>query len=596
MHGRGLPEAGRLPEDLAVSVGQFSDRGRKATNQDFHGVLVPGPPLLGTKGIAAAIADGISSSPVAHVASESAVKGFLEDYYATSEAWSVKTSAQRVIAATNSWLHAQTRQAGGDPDRGHVCTFSALVLKSATAHLFHVGDARIWRLAGDSLEQLTEDHRVVASPRRSYLGRALGARHEVDLDYQALPVAAGEVFVLTTDGVHEHLSPRRIAAAIRGEGEGTAADLDRAARRIAEEAHANGSPDNLTVQILRVDRVPAGDAAEAAARAAALPPPPPSPLLRPGTLFDGYRILRPIHASSRSHIYLAEDAADGGLAALKLPSVDLRGDAAYLRRLAMEEWIARRVDSPHVLRAHGDGARRRAFLYAATEYVEGQTLAQWMTDNPRPELERVRDIVEQVARGLRALHRREILHQDLRPENILIDRAGTARIMDFGSARVAGLAEASAEEAEILGTAQHAAPEYFLGEGGSERSDLFSLGVIAYRMVTGGRLPYGTAVAQARTPAQQRALRYRPARDDGARHDIPAWVDGALEKALRVDPAERYAELSEFVHDLRHPNPEFAARRPRPLLERDPVMAWKLVSLALALTVAALLVRIAGPG
>src|SRR6201747_508379 len=151
-----------MPRELKISVGQHSDKGRKPANQDFHGVLVPEQPLLGLKGIAIVLADGISSSNVSHIASESAVKSFLTDYYCTSESWSVKHSAQRVLEATNSWLHSQTRrsQYAYEKDRGYVCTLSAIVLKSTTAHLFHVGDSRIYRLSGNSLEQLTNDHRV----------------------------------------------------------------------------------------------------------------------------------------------------------------------------------------------------------------------------------------------------------------------------------------------------------------------------------------------------------------------------------------------------------------------------------------------------
>src|SRR3954451_18333569 len=113
-----------MSRELKISIGQHSDKGRKAANQDFHGVLIPKEPLLGMKGIAVVLADGISSSEVSQIASESAVKSFLTDYYCTSEAWSVKTSAQRVIAATNSWLHAQTRRSryAYDQDRGYVCT------------------------------------------------------------------------------------------------------------------------------------------------------------------------------------------------------------------------------------------------------------------------------------------------------------------------------------------------------------------------------------------------------------------------------------------------------------------------------------------
>src|SRR5690606_26248442 len=132
---------------LEVSAGQCSDRGRKPSNQDFYGLRVPGEPLLSTKGVAIAIADGISSSDVSHVASETAVASFLEDYFCTPETWSVKKSAHRVLSATNSWLQAQTRHGPhyGDNDRGYLCTFSALILKSVTAHILHVGDTRIYR-------------------------------------------------------------------------------------------------------------------------------------------------------------------------------------------------------------------------------------------------------------------------------------------------------------------------------------------------------------------------------------------------------------------------------------------------------------------
>src|SRR5580698_3837644 len=174
-----------MPRELQVSIGQCSDRGRKEINQDFHGALIPDEPLLGSKGIAIVLADGISSSNVSQIASESAVKSFLTDYYCTSESWSVKTSAQRVLAATNSWLHAQTRrsQYAYDNDKGYVCTLSALVIKSTTAHIFHIGDSRIYRLAGNTLEQLTSDHRVVVSSEQSYLSRALGINPQIEIDY-----------------------------------------------------------------------------------------------------------------------------------------------------------------------------------------------------------------------------------------------------------------------------------------------------------------------------------------------------------------------------------------------------------------------------
>src|SRR5437868_10930775 len=183
-----------MPRERKMSVGQYSDKGRKETNQDFHGVLIPNEPLLSAKGISVVLADGISSSSVSHVAAESTVKGFLTDYYCTSDAWSVKTSAQRVIDATNSWLHSQTRRSHDyDADRGYVCTLNVMVLKARTAHIFHIGDSRVYRLAGGALEQLTEDHRVVLSSEQIYLGRALGMSPQVEIDYRSVALEEGDL-------------------------------------------------------------------------------------------------------------------------------------------------------------------------------------------------------------------------------------------------------------------------------------------------------------------------------------------------------------------------------------------------------------------
>ncbi|QGW19556.1 protein kinase [Stutzerimonas degradans] len=573
-----------MPSQLAISLGQHSDRGRKPANQDFHGACVPSDAQLASKGIAIALADGISSSEVSHIASETAVASFLSDYFCTSDAWSVKQSAQRVLVAINSWLHAQTRHSPHryDRDRGYVCTFSALVLKSASAHLFHVGDARIYRLRDGGLEQLTEDHRVRVSADTSYLGRALGIDRHLEIDYRTLPLAVGDLFLLATDGVYEHIGARDAAQLVAEHGD----DLDLAARRIVERALANGSDDNLTAQLVRIDSLPeqAVDDVQRQLGELALPP-----LLEPRMQFDGYRIVRELHISSRSHVHLAVDEASGAKVVLKTPSMDLRDDAAYLERFLLEEWIARRLDNPHVVKACPP-PRQRRYLYTVSEFIDGQTLAQWMLDHPQPDLETVRGIVEQIARGLRAFHRLEMLHQDLRPQNLMIDATGTLKIIDFGSTRVAGLAERNAPGTQdnLLGTAAYTAPEYFLGEAGTPRSDQYSLAVIAYQLLS-GRLPYGADVARARTTAAQKRLRYQPLRH--AQRDIPAWIDEVLGKALHPDPARRYAELSEFVFELRQPNPAFLNRARPPLLERNPLLFWKGLSLLLSITVALLLLR-----
>ncbi|MEQ5834934.1 bifunctional protein-serine/threonine kinase/phosphatase [Marinobacter sp. NFXS9] len=569
---------------LTVVLGQASDRGQKPSNQDFHGCRTPTGPLLALKGIALAMADGISSSDVSHIASETAVRAFLDDYYCTSDAWSVRHAVERVLTATNGWLHSQTQRSDArfDKNRGYVCTLSALVLKADRAHLIHAGDTRIYRLNDAGLEQLTHDHRLWVSPKENYLSRALGIEETVELDYRSVAIRPGDVFILATDGVYEHADTAFILQCCREH----AGDLDKAAQRIIEHALDNGSSDNLTLQIVRVESVPRDTTPDFHATIADLPLP---PVLDDQATFDGYTLLRELHATSRSHVYLAEDQESGDKVVLKLPSIEWQQDESYLERLLMEEWIARRVHSAHVMKA-GPQIRPRQYLYTVTEYIEGQTLKQWLNDHPQPDLETVRDLVEQISKGLYALHRMEILHQDLKPDNVMIDTHGTVRLIDLGAARVAGIEEARTDDDPLAlpGTALYMAPEYFMGEVGTARSDLYSLAVLTYHLLS-GRFPYGPQVAKAKTAAAQRNLKYQSVLDD--ERAIPAWVDETLKKALHPNPDKRYQELSEFTYDLRHPNKAYLNKTRPPLLERNPVAVWQGISGILAAAVVYLLVR-----
>lgn len=573
---------------LCVSVGQHSEAGRKPVNQDFHGVTQPAGHQRITKGIALALADGISTSAVSQVASAAAVRTFLEDYYCTSETWTVRRAAQRVLAAVNSWLHAQTRRSDArfDSDRGYVCTFSALIFKAREAHLLHVGDARVYRLHPQTLEQLTDDHRVSVSASEAYLGRALGAGPSVEIDYRAWGVEAGEIYLLATDGAHQYLEAGDVHRALAASGD----DLHRAAQALVDLALARGSQDNATVQIARVDALPEPDAQSALAQIERLALPPP---LSPRVKFEGYTIVRELHASARSHVHLAIDDDSGQFVALKTPAVDRCDDVAHLDGFLLEEWVARRIDNQHVLRPHPVD-RPRKHLYVAMEYVDGQTLAQWMIDHPSPDLDAVRVIIEQLAIGLRAFHRREMLHQDLRPENVMIDRSGTVKIMDFGTVHVAGLAEGRRDLRSVtpVGTLQYAAPEYFIGDGGTAASDLFSLAILAYQMLT-GKLPYGLQVTQVRDRADLRRLRYVALRE--RRPELPAWVDDALRKALHPTPLQRYGALSEFIQALRTPSQPLWQRSTPPLLERSPLCFWQALTFLLGIAVVVLLgLRVAG--
>jgi serine/threonine protein phosphatase PrpC len=474
-----------MESQLSVTLGQCSDKGTRAVNQDFHGACIPHSSQLDLKGIALAIADGISSSDVSHIASETVVKNFLEDYYCTSDAWSVLSSVQKVLIASNSWLYSQGQTAqykfesSYDQNKGYVCTLSAMILKSNTAYIFHVGDTRIYRVCGKHLEQLTKDHRLWIDEHKNYLSRAIGIDRFCEIDYQSITLQEDDVFVIASAGVYQWLSEDKIADIIYQYRK----DFDMAAKEIVTRALKAGSNDNLTVQVVRIDSLPIVKLSEVQEKIFELPLP---PVLEPRMKFDGYKIQRKLHTSRRSHVYLAKDIKSGDLSVIKAPSIDFSGDPVYLERLLTQEWISRKINSDHVLKV-GLQERPRQYLYTVSEFLRGKTLTQWVLDNPKPSIGAVRDIVAQIAKGLQAFHRLEILHQNIHPDNIMIDNDGTVKIIDFGSVKVGGFIGSPAgkgqENRQILGAFN--APEYFLSARGTIKSELFSLGVMTYYMLSG---------------------------------------------------------------------------------------------------------------
>ncbi len=540
---------------LDISYGGASLAGRRAANEDAFAAAPPDR----LKGAVAVIADGLSSCERAAKASQTAVTEFIDEYLATPETWTVKASAARVLNALNRWLCHHD---------GMATTVSAVVAKGRTAHVFHVGDSRVYRFRDGDLEQLTRDHL-----RHETLTNALGTDLDLQVDYLVEDLAAGDVFVLTTDGVHgvlptQHLR-QRVAKAI-AEHE----PLESAARAVLDTALQRGSEDNLSCLLMRIAQTPDEDIDEAHRRLTRQVIP---PVLPADARIDDYRVLRAIASGTRSHIYLVEDPA-GRRLALKAPSESFAEDAVYLDGFIREEWIGKRIDHPGVMKILPRPESR--FLYLLAEHIEGRSLRQWMLDNPCPPIDDVRRLVGDIAKALRAFQRLQIVHGDLKPENVMIDRDGNAKIVDFGAAQVQGFAEqADAVRAtHPVGSVGYVAPECLLGQQPTHGADIYALGVVAYEMLAGA-LPYKPPLARDAKAHLNRP--YIPLVKAG-RGDVPKWVDLALAKATAQNPANRFDALSELVTDISRPNPELVRRaESAPLLEKNPTLFWQLVSTVL---------------
>ncbi|MBA3981907.1 MAG: protein kinase, partial [Alcanivorax sp.] len=312
--------------------------------------------------------------------------------------------------------------------------------------------------------------------------------------------------------------------------------------------------------------LPDASADDALAHLSELPLPPP---LAPGMRVDNLTIVHELHASARSHLYLVRDSA-GELSALKAPSVNLEDDPDALTRFALEGWIGTRLRSPHLLRPL-PAVSQQSCLYQRLEYIDGVTLRQWLREHPDAAVEEKLYLADQLLNGLRALHRADVIHGDLKPDNIMVDRTGLVKLVDFGSCYCRGLDQPPPPRP--LGTRHYTARHVAAGGVPDERSDLYAAAVIIHEMLTGA-LP----------DTDKPTLRLQ-------QHNafVPTWLNQALQRALHPD-AIPYADAAEFRAALRSPagQPAVITRQERSTLrwwQASTVLLLLLLMLSLALHV-----------
>jgi len=566
-----------LESQLELSVGQATETGRKAQNEDCIGIRVPDQPALTLKGVVSVIADGVSAAEAGKEASETCVRNFIGDYYGTPDVWSVKTAGQKILLALNRWLVGQSQI------KGHISTLSTLILKSQQAYIFHVGDTRIYRLRGNHFEQLTQDHSTHINKDTVYLSRAMGMDSRLEMDYSQLDLELGDIFFLSTDGVHDYLNDKTIQGVIASASDNISDSYEAKCQTLISMALEAGSQDNLSCQLIRVDALPDANNQDIYKKLSDLPFP---PVLDPGNKLDGYEVIKELHASSRSQVYLVKNE-DGKRLIMKTPSVLYEDDPAYIERFVLEQWIGKRIDSPYVVKIVETNKPKTA-LYTLVEYVPGITIEQWIKENPKPDINEVVRIADLIGRGLRAFHRKDILHQDIKPDNVMLDVQGIPRIIDFGSCWAAGVEEIDTpfEREDALGTADYSAPETRFRGSKTKKSDMFSLAVVVYEMLT-GKQPFGDQLSKLTDQRKLHGLSYQSA----TKHNpmVPYWMDGALEKALSPAVENRQAAFSEFIFELQTPNKKYASRLERPLIQRNPLLFWQLLAGAEAIAIFALL-------
>ncbi|MGT3070697.1 protein kinase domain-containing protein [Pseudomonas putida] len=538
---------------LQLSFAQASATGPRAENQDALRLVTPAPELAASKGYLFALADGVSQCADGGLAARASLQALALDYYATPATWSVAQALDRLLLAQNRWLRAQ---GSGQP---LLTTLSALVLRGRRFTLAHVGDCRVYRWHAGHLQCLSEDHVWDQPGMQHVLKRALGLDQHLLVDYLEGELQPDECFLLLSDGVWASLGDQHIQAVLREQP-----DLQLAVDTLVASAHLNGSQDNASALLVKVEQLGTANLGDTLAQLQQWPLPGP---LREGQVIDGWLAEQLLSHSRQSLLYRVRDG-QGQTWLLKTLPGEREQEPKAAQGLLLEEWFLRRVAGRHFPELHA--ASQRQHLYYVMREYPGQTLATLLAEHGPLPLPQWLEMARQLLQAVGVLHRRNLLHRDIKPDNLHLGSDGQLRLLDFGLAYCPGLSEDPLHD--VPGTPSYLAPEAFDGQPPSPRQDLYAVGVTLYHLLT-GHYPYGEVEAFQRPRFGQpvNAARYRP--------DLPEWLQHNLQQAVATDPAQRFETAEHWLLLLERGDRQELPIRPRPLLEREPLKVWRTLTL-----------------
>ncbi|WP_435980655.1 protein kinase domain-containing protein [Psychrobacter sp. DM4] len=494
-------------------------------------------------------------------------------------------------------------------------TLSGLLCIGDRIHLFHTGDSRIYRIGIDSLTVLSEDHRIHRGQDKGALSAAIGADTQLDLQQSIFTLHQDESLAIMTDGVYEHIDATELqfelCSAATNMFESVAAEHKlptgfNASQTICEHAFAEGSHDNLSMIMLSMDATPcqsgqasALNSSDQSSSDSDMPRYKLPTGLEVGDSIDGFTVMTIIARTARSDVYLVQDEHKNDYV-LKSPSLDTIDDGHYLRDFLKERKIGlslskhRRAGESafnqadpnrlHMTTLNGSSIQSQSissgfsasgllryypvpasttYLYHLTEYIEGESLRDFIERNAPCDVWQTYDLLTKIGMAVRVMHRNYLLHQDIKPENVLLTQAGAVKLIDFGSASSSILKDSTRPP---NGDLHYAAPEYYTDAPKGVHSDLFSIAVIGYELLT-GQLPFGTQDLM--NPQHALVMPAQPLRQN----NIPAISQQALMRALHSNTNARYQAIGEFLQDF-NPDNRANSRDPEPLIQRNPLLVW----------------------
>ena len=552
---------------LKFTVGESSQTGSRSRNEDYVGVVTPsdsfgdtlGDSQLTTKGALFAVADGVSGNAGGREAAEMTVRTVSADYYATPDTWQTHMALDKVLAAANRWVLAQA--AANRDMTGMATTLSLMVLKGQRYVMAHVGDTRIYRLRNKVLEQLTSDHVWDSPDMRHVLKRAVGLDKHLSVDFAEGLLEVGDIYAIMSDGAWEPLGEQAIH---RGMMKFDSPQM--ISDHLTKTALANGGQDNSTALVVRIDAIGSDGLGDLLSDATSLSVP---PKLKVGELLDGFEVLEILHDSRATILYKVRNQT-GQLFVLKTLQPLLATDIDSCQALMNEEWLAKRVVAQCVPQVLPLALGQRKHLYYVMTWHDGATLQQRLDSGHHFTVNGVAKIGTDLARGLSMLHRLNIVHRDIKPDNIHIGADQRLRILDLGVAL--NTTVGTPDSMENPGTPSYMAPELFEGNTADIATDIYAAGVTLYYLLT-RKYPYGE-IEPFQTPRfgePVRPTRYRP--------EIPSWLENIVLKAIARDAEKRFETADEMLHALEHGEFKPIALQRTPLIARARLLKWQWIAI-----------------
>ena len=303
--------------------------------------------------------------------------------------------------------------------------------------------------------------------------------------------------------------------------------------------------------------------------------------LHPGDVLDQYQIENLVARSGMASIFRATDSRTGTTVALKIPHPQAEADVAFFERFKREQEIGQTLDHRYVMKVLEN--REATRVYMVMEWLEGRLLREILFEENKLPAKRAVGLTRKICEALDYVHRHGIAHRDLKPENIMVDERDDIRLIDFGIAGKQGSRRLTfGKLSELMGTPDYISPEQVNGKRGDCRSDIYSVGVILYEMLT-GKLPFQGPNAFA--IMNDRVLN-NPIPPREVEPSISPELQEIIYRALEREPRNRYPTAREFAHDLEHPDQVGVDDRPELYNWKQRRGAWSrqwLVYVSLAL-------------